>query len=217
MGSEGYLINQFITAGTNKRTDEWGGAYENRIRLAVEIVREMRAACGHDFIIIFRLSMLDLVENGSSWDEIVQLANAIKDAGATIINTGIGWHEARIPTIATQVPRAGFAWVTQKLRQEITGIPLVATNRINSPEVAEAVLSDGCADMVSMARPLLADPYFVTKAVRTIVPLRCGRASHASWLMNCRLMGARTSSTPVLGATKLAWTTRSRARRHPAL
>ena len=163
MGSEGYLINQFIAPQTNHRTDEWGGSFENRIRFAVETVRATRAKVGPNFIIIFRLSMLDLVEGGSSWDEVVALAKAIEAAGATIINTGIGWHEARIPTIATMVPRAGFAWVTQRLKGEVT-IPLVTTNRINTPEVAEDVLASGCADMVSMARPFLADADFVNKA-----------------------------------------------------
>lgn len=163
MGSEGYLINQFIAPQTNHRTDAWGGSFENRIRFAVETVRTTRAKVGPNFIIIFRLSMLDLVEGGSSWDEVVALAKAIEAAGATIINTGIGWHEARIPTIATMVPRAGFAWVTQRLKGEVK-IPLVTTNRINTPEVAEDVLASGCADMVSMARPFLADADFVNKA-----------------------------------------------------
>ncbi|MBT0961016.1 NADPH-dependent 2,4-dienoyl-CoA reductase [Denitromonas iodatirespirans] len=163
MGSEGYLINQFIAPQTNHRADEWGGSFENRIRFAVETVRATRAKVGPNFIIIFRLSMLDLVEGGSSWDEVVALAKAIEAAGATIINTGIGWHEARIPTIATMVPRAAFAWVTQRLKGEVT-IPLITTNRINTPEVAEEVLASGCADMVSMARPFLADADFVNKA-----------------------------------------------------
>ncbi|KAG6576383.1 2,4-dienoyl-CoA reductase [Phytophthora cinnamomi] len=162
MGSEGYLINQFIVEHTNKRTDQWGGAYENRIRFPVEIVKAVRAAVGKDFIIIYRLSMLDLVEKGSSWDEIVQLAKQIEAAGATIINTGIGWHEARIPTIATSVPRGGFSWVTQKMKGEVS-IPLITTNRINMPDVAEQIIADGHADMVSMARPFLADPEFVRK------------------------------------------------------
>ncbi|MBE0586170.1 MAG: NADPH-dependent 2,4-dienoyl-CoA reductase [Desulfofustis sp.] len=163
MGSEGYLINQFIVAKTNKRSDEWGGSFAQRIRFPVEIVRRIRERVGSDFIIIFRLSMLDLVRDGSSWAEVVELAQAVEQAGATIINTGIGWHEARVPTIATVVPRAGFAWVTKRLRGQV-GIPLVATNRINMPEVAERVLAEGCADMVSMARPLLADPQWVVKA-----------------------------------------------------
>lgn len=165
MGSEGYLINQFLVNRTNKRGDEWGGSYQNRIRFPIEIVKQMREAVGKDFIIIFRLSMLDLVEDGSSWQEIVELAQKIKDAGASIINTGIGWHEARIPTIATMVPRGAFSWVTKKMKQELTGIPLCTTNRINSPEVAENILATGAADMVSMARPFLADPHFVQKAM----------------------------------------------------
>ena len=163
MGSEGYLINEFIVAHTNKRTDEWGGAFDNRIRFATEIVRRTRERLGREFIIIFRLSMLDLVEDGSSFEEVVQLAQAIEAAGATLINSGIGWHEARIPTIATCVPRAGFAWVTHKLKDHV-GIPLIATNRINTPEIAEGILAEGKADMVSMARPFLADPDFVRKA-----------------------------------------------------
>ncbi len=163
MGSEGYLINQFICERTNKRTDEWGGSYENRIRFPVEIVKQMREAVGENFIIIYRLSMLDLVEKGSSWQEIVQLGKAIEQAGATIINTGIGWHEARVPTIATSVPRAAFTWVTKKMKQEVS-IPLVTTNRINTPDVAESILVQGDADMISMARPFLADPDFVVKA-----------------------------------------------------
>ena len=163
MGSEGYLINEFIAARTNQRDDEWGGAYENRIRLPLEIVRRTREKVGPNFIIIYRLSMLDLVEGGSTAEEVVQLAKAIEAAGATILNTGIGWHEARIPTIATSVPRAAFAWVTKRLKGEVS-IPLVATNRINTPEVAERLLAEGYCDMVSMARPLLADPAFVRKA-----------------------------------------------------
>ena len=163
MGSEGYLINQFIVKKTNKRTDQWGGDYENRIRFPIEIVRRMREAVGPDFIIIYRLSMLDLVKDGSSWEEIVQLGKAIEAAGASIINTGIGWHEARVPTIATMVPRAAYTWVTARLKGEV-GIPLVTSNRINMPQVAEDVLSSGDADMVSMARPFLADPDWVRKA-----------------------------------------------------
>jgi len=163
MGSEGYLINEFIAARTNQRDDEWGGSYENRIRLPLEIVRRTREKVGPNFIIIYRLSMLDLVEGGSTADEVVQLAKAIEAAGATILNTGIGWHEARIPTIATSVPRAAFAWVTKRLKGEVS-IPLVATNRINTPEVAEGLLAEGYCDMVSMARPLLADAFFVAKA-----------------------------------------------------
>ncbi|MGD1826370.1 2,4-dienoyl-CoA reductase or related NADH-dependent reductase, Old Yellow Enzyme (OYE) family [Chromobacterium violaceum] len=163
MGSEGYLINQFIARATNKRTDDWGGSFENRIRFAIETVKAVRAAVGGDFIIIYRLSMLDLVQDGSSWDEVVHLAREIEKAGATLINTGIGWHEARVPTIATMVPRGGFAWVTKKLMGQVK-IPLITTNRINTPEVAEEILAGGCADMVSMARPFLADPDFVNKA-----------------------------------------------------
>ena len=163
MGSEGYLINQFIAKRTNKRMDKWGGVYENRMRLPIELVKQTRAEVGDDYIIIFRLSMLDLVENGSSWEEIVQLAKEIEKAGATIINTGIGWHEARIPTIATSVPRAAFTWVTKKMKSEVS-IPLVTTNRINMPETAESVLANGDADIISMARPFLADPEWVNKA-----------------------------------------------------
>ncbi len=165
MGSEGYLINQFIAQRTNHRQDEWGGDYENRIRFPLEIVRQTREKVGPEFIIIYRLSMLDLVEKGSSWEEIVLLAKKIEEAGATIINTGIGWHEARIPTIATMVPRAAFTWVTKKLKGEVS-LPLITTNRINTPEVAEKILAEGEADMVSMARPLLADPDFVNKAAQ---------------------------------------------------
>ncbi len=163
MGSEGYLINEFIAERTNQRNDAWGGDASRRMRFPIEIVRRTREAVGRDFIIIYRLSMLDLVEGGQDWGEIVALAKAIEAAGASIINTGIGWHEARIPTIVTSVPRAGFAWVTQKLKGEVA-IPLVATNRINMPDVAERILADGEADMVSMARPLLADPAWANKA-----------------------------------------------------
>ncbi|MEJ6708570.1 MAG: NADPH-dependent 2,4-dienoyl-CoA reductase [Amylibacter sp.] len=163
MGSEGYFLNQFLVTHTNKRTDEWGGSYENRMRLPVEVVRRTREAVGTDFIIIYRLSMIDLVPNGSTWEEVVRLAKAVEAAGATIINTGIGWHEARIPTIATSVPRAAFSWVTKKLMGEVS-IPIITSNRINTPQVAEDVLADACADMVSMARPFLADADFVNKA-----------------------------------------------------
>ncbi|WP_286233780.1 NADPH-dependent 2,4-dienoyl-CoA reductase [Thalassotalea sediminis] len=163
MGSEGYLINQFSCIRTNKRTDEWGGAIENRMRLACEIVKAVREKVGEKFIIIFRLSMLDFVKGGNEWQDVVTMAKAIEKAGATIINTGIGWHEARIPTISTSVPRAAFTWITEKMRKEVS-LPLVTTNRINTPEVAEKVLADGQADMVSMARPFLADPEFVNKA-----------------------------------------------------
>lgn len=164
MGSEGYFLNQFLVTHTNKRTDRWGGSYENRMRLPIEVVRRTREAVGTDFIIIYRLSMIDLVPNGSTHEEVVQLAQEIEKAGATIINTGIGWHEARIPTIATSVPRAAFAWVTKKLMGKVS-IPVITSNRINSPEVAEEVLSTGCADMVSLARPMLADADFVNKAI----------------------------------------------------
>jgi len=163
MGSEGYLINQFIAERTNKRTDDWGGIYENRMRLPVAIVKSIRETVGKDFIIIYRLSMLDLVEKGSTWQEVVQLAKEIEEAGATIINTGIGWHESRIPTIATSVPRAAFTWVTKKMKEEVS-IPLITSNRINMPETAEKVLAQGDADMISMARPFLADPEWVNKA-----------------------------------------------------
>lgn len=164
MGSEGYLINQFIARRTNQREDEWGGNYKNRIKFPIQIVQKTREALGPNFIIIYRLSMLDLVEDGSSWEEVVVLAKEIEKVGATIINTGIGWHEARVPTIATMVPRKAFAWVTKKLKAEVK-IPLVAVNRINSPQTAEEVLEEGCADMVSMARPFLADPHLVFKAM----------------------------------------------------
>ena len=163
MGSEGYLLNQFIVNRTNKREDGWGGDYENRIRFPLEIIRRVREAVGREFIIIYRLSMLDLVEGGSSFDEIVQLGKAVEQAGATIINTGIGWHEARIPTIATKVPRAAFTWASAKVREALS-VPVITSNRINMPEMAESVLARGDADMVSMARPFLADPEFVQKA-----------------------------------------------------
>jgi 2,4-dienoyl-CoA reductase (NADPH2) len=163
MGSEGYLINEFISARTNQRTDVWGGTYAARIRFPIEIVKRVRAAVGEKFIIIYRLSMLDLVDQGSTFEEVLELAKAIESAGANILNTGIGWHEARIPTIATKVPRAAFAWVTKRLMGHVK-IPLVATNRINMPDVAEKVLAEGNADMVSMARPFLADADFVRKA-----------------------------------------------------
>ncbi|NAX17007.1 MULTISPECIES: NADPH-dependent 2,4-dienoyl-CoA reductase [unclassified Vibrio] len=163
MGSEGYLINQFICKRTNMRYDDWGGSYENRIRLPIEIVKAIRAVVGKEFIIIFRLSMLDLVEEGSTFEEVLMLAKALEQAGVTIINTGIGWHEARVPTIATQVPRAAFTWVTEKIRPHLS-VPVVTCNRINTPEEAEKILATGQADMVSMARPFLADPEFVAKA-----------------------------------------------------
>ncbi|WP_350305398.1 NADPH-dependent 2,4-dienoyl-CoA reductase [Photorhabdus viridis] len=177
MGSEGYLINQFLTTRTNHRQDQWGGSFENRMRFAVEVVKAVRQATGREFILIYRLSMLDLVEEGSDWQEIEQLAVAIEQAGASIINTGIGWHEARIPTIATMVPRAGFSWVTQNLMGKVS-IPLITTNRINDPEIAEQALAQGCADMVSMARPFLADAEFVLKAQQ-------GRADEINTCIGC--------------------------------
>ncbi len=164
MGSEGYLINQFIAKRTNHRTDAWGGDYSNRIQFPLEIIKRTRKQVGEHFIIIYRLSMLDLVEGGSTWEEVVHLAKAVEKAGATLINTGIGWHEARVPTIGSVVPRGGFAWVTKRLMGEVS-IPLIATNRINTPEIAENILEEGCADMVSMARPFLADSQFVQKAM----------------------------------------------------
>ncbi|HEV3430636.1 MAG TPA: NADPH-dependent 2,4-dienoyl-CoA reductase [Paraburkholderia sp.] len=177
MGSEGYLINEFIAMRTNHRTDRWGGSYENRMRFPVEIVRRVRERVGRDFIIIYRLSMLDLVEGGSTLEEVVQLAQAVEQAGATIINTGIGWHEARIPTIATKVPRGAWAWVTQQLMGKVS-VPLVATNRINTPELAEQLLAEGACDMISMARPFLADAAFVRKA-------REGRADEINTCIGC--------------------------------
>ncbi|MFF7254076.1 oxidoreductase [Streptomyces microflavus] len=177
MGSEGYLVNEFIVSATNHRTDRWGGSYENRIRFPVEIVRRVRERVGSDFILIYRLSMLDLVPGGSTLEEVVTLAKEIEAAGATIINTGIGWHEARIPTIATSVPRAAFTWVTKKVRGAVS-VPLVTSNRINTPEVAEEVLASGRADMVSMARPFLADPEFVAKAA-------AGRADAINTCIGC--------------------------------
>lgn len=166
MGSEGYLLNQFLAAQTNKRDDAWGGSYENRMRLPVEVVARVRDAVGPDFLIIYRISLLDLVPGGSTWDEVIELAKAMEHAGADVLNSGIGWHEARIPTIATSVPRAAFTWITEKLRSEVA-LPVVATNRINTPRVAENVLASGAADMVSMARPFLADPDFVKKAAQS--------------------------------------------------
>jgi len=177
MGSEGYLLNEFLVRHTNRRSDAWGGSYENRMRFPVEIVSRIREAVGRDFIIVFRLSLIDLVPDGSLWDEVVRLARAVEGAGATLINSGIGWHEARVPTIATSVPRAAFTWLTGKLRGAV-GIPVIATNRINTPEVAERVLADGQADMVSMARPFLADPEFVAKAA-------AGRADEINTCIAC--------------------------------
>ncbi len=182
MGSEGYFINQFLARHTNQRDDEWGGDYSQRMRLPLEIVARTREAVGPDFILIYRLSMIDLVPGGSAWDEVVTLGKAVAQGGATIINTGIGWHEARVPTIATSVPRAAFAWLTQKMKAEFAAVgiatPLVTSNRINTPEVAEQLLAEGCADMVSMARPLLADPYFVKKAAQ-------GRADEINTCIAC--------------------------------
>ncbi len=163
MGSEGYLLNEFLVTHTNKRTDEWGGSYSNRMRLPIAVVARVRDAVGPAFIIIYRLSIIDLIPNGSTWDEVVMLAKAIETAGATILNTGIGWHEARVPTIATSVPRAAFSWLTKRLMGEVA-IPIITSNRINTPEVAENILADGAGDMVSMARPFLADSQFMAKA-----------------------------------------------------
>ncbi|MBC3877894.1 NADPH-dependent 2,4-dienoyl-CoA reductase [Undibacterium sp. FT79W] len=237
MGSEGYLINEFIAARTNQRDDEWGGAYENRIRFPVEIVRRIREKVGSNFIIIYRLSMLDLVEGGSTLDEVIQLAKAIEEAGATIINTGIGWHEARIPTIATKVPRAAYAWVTQKLKGHVT-IPLVATNRINTPDVAEQLLADDFCDMVSMARPLLADPLFMRKAeqgkadeINTCIGCNQAcldhtfggkitsclvnpRACHETELLNAKLDKAKRIAVVGAGPAGLSFATTAASRGH---
>ncbi len=182
MGSEGYLINQFLAAPTNQRSDRWGGDYANRMRLALEIVSRVREAVGPDFILIYRLSLIDLIPDGSSWAEVIELARAVTAAGATILNSGIGWHEARVPTIATSVPRAAFAWVTKKLRDDLRAlgllVPVVASNRINTPGVAEQVLAEGSADLVSLARPFLADPAFVAKAA-------AGRADEINTCIAC--------------------------------
>ena len=180
MGSEGYFLNQFLVTHTNRRSDRWGGSYENRMRLPVEVVRRVRAAVGTDFIVIYRISLIDLIPEGSTWEEVALLARAVQAAGATLLNTGIGWHEARVPTIATSVPRAAFGWLTQRLRGEVS-IPVITSNRINTPEVAEGLLAGGVADMVSMARPFLADPDFVAKAAAgraaTIAPcIACNQA-----------------------------------------
>ena len=177
MGSEGYFLNQFLVRHTNKRTDAWGGSFENRMRLPVEVMKRVRAAVGDDFIVIFRISLIDLVPDGSTWDEVVTLAKAIEAAGASMINTGIGWHEARVPTIATSVPRAAFTWLTGRLRPEVS-IPVITSNRINTPGVAEEVLASGSADMISMARPFLADPDFVNKA-------QTGRATEIAPCIAC--------------------------------
>ena len=180
MGSEGYFLNQFLVTRTNQRSDRWGGSYQNRMRLPLEVIRRVYSAVGSDFLIIYRLSLIDLIPNGSNWDEIVELATGVENAGATIINTGIGWHESRVPTIATSVPRNAFAWVTKKLMGEVN-IPIIASNRINSPEVIETLLAEGYADLISMARPFLADSQFVKKAAlnqsNSIVPcIACNQA-----------------------------------------
>ena len=177
MGSEGYFLNQFLVRHVNKRTDRWGGDYANRMRLPVEVVRRVREAVGREFILIYRISLIDLIPDGSTWDEVVLLAKAIEAAGASLLNTGIGWHEARVPTIATSVPRAAFAWLTARLRPEVS-IPVITSNRINTPEVAEGILAGGAADMVSMARPFLADPDFVAKAAE-------GRAAQIAPCIAC--------------------------------
>jgi 2,4-dienoyl-CoA reductase (NADPH2) len=180
MGSEGYFLNQFLVTHVNRRQDRWGGSYANRMRLPVEVVARVRAAVGDDFLIIYRISLIDLVPDGSTWPEVVELAKAVEAAGASMLNTGIGWHEARVPTIATSVPRRAFTWLTARLRPEVS-IPVITSNRINTPDVAEAVLAEGAADMVSMARPFLADPDFVAKAAsgraREIAPcIACNQA-----------------------------------------
>ena len=180
MGSEGYLINQFLVSHTNKRSDSWGGTYENRMRFPLEVLKRIRKEVGKNFLIIYRLSLIDLIPNGSSWDEVVYLAKKVESAGANIINSGIGWHEARVPTIATSVPKRAFSWVTKKLYGEVS-IPIVATNRINSPKIAEEILVEECADLVSLARPFLADQDFVKKAKngkgKEIVPcIACNQA-----------------------------------------
>ena len=177
MGSEGYLINQFLAPHTNHRTDRWGGSPENRMRFPIEIVRRIREALGADFLVMYRMSLLDLVPDGQTWDETVTLAHAVEAAGADVVNTGIGWHEARVPTILTQVPRAAWAATTARLRPEL-GIPVCASNRINTPEVAEEILASGGADLVSMARPFLADPDFVAKAA-------AGRADEINTCIGC--------------------------------
>ena len=206
MGSEGYFLNQFIVKHTNKRTDRWGGSYENRIRLPLEVVRRVREAAGPDFILIYRLSMIDLVPEGSTTEEVIHLAREVEKAGASIINTGIGWHEARVPTIATSVPRRAFTWVTRKLMGEVS-IPVITSNRINMPEVAESVLADGCADMVSMARPFLADADFVLKAqageAETIAPcIACNQAcldhTFSGKLTSCLVNPRACSETELL-------------------
>ncbi|MDA7593163.1 NADPH-dependent 2,4-dienoyl-CoA reductase [Rhodobacteraceae bacterium] len=211
MGSEGYFLNQFLVRHTNKRTDQWGGSYENRMRLPIEVVARVREAVGQDFILIFRLSMIDLIPDGSTHGEVVTLAKEVERAGATIINTGIGWHEARIPTIATSVPRAAFAWVTKKLMGKVS-IPIITSNRINTPEVAEEVLEAGCADMVSMARPFLADPNFMKKAIsgneKTIAPcIACNQAcldhTFSGKISSCLVNPKACFETELLSTTAL--------------
>ena len=211
MGSEGYFLNQFLVRHTNKRTDQWGGSYENRMRLPIEVVARVREAVGQDFILIFRLSMIDLISDGSTHGEVVTLAKEVERAGATIINTGIGWHEARIPTIATSVPRAAFAWVTKKLMGKVS-IPIITSNRINTPEVAEEVLEAGCADMVSMARPFLADPNFMKKAIsgneKTIAPcIACNQAcldhTFSGKISSCLVNPKACFETELLSTTAL--------------
>ena len=211
MGSEGYFLNQFLVRHTNKRTDQWGGSYENRMRLPIEVVARVREAVGEDFILIFRLSMIDLIPDGSTHGEVVTLAKEVERAGATIINTGIGWHEARIPTIATSVPRAAFAWVTKKLMGKVS-IPIITSNRINTPEVAEEVLEAGCADMVSMARPFLADPNFMKKAIsgneKTIAPcIACNQAcldhTFSGKISSCLVNPKACFETELLSTTAL--------------
>jgi 2,4-dienoyl-CoA reductase (NADPH2) len=206
MGSEGYFINQFLAPRTNRRTDRWGGPFANRMRLPVEVVARVREAVGPDFILIYRLSLIDLVPEGQTWDDVVTLARAVETAGASIINSGIGWHEARVPTIATSVPRGAWAWVTKKLMGQV-GLPLVATNRINTPEVAEAILADGAADMVSLARPFLADPDFVAKAqagqaVRIAPCIACNQAcldhTFAGKVSSCLVNPAACHETEVV-------------------
>ena len=196
MGSEGYLINQFICKRTNMRYDEWGGSYEKRMRFPLEIVKSIREAVGKDFIIIFRLSMLDLVEQGSTFEDVVLLAQKLEEAGVTIINTGIGWHEARIPTIATQVPRGAFSWVTEKVKPHVS-IPVITCNRINTPEEAERIISSGQADMVSMARPFLADPDFVNKAAQ----------DQAQFINTCIGCNQRVLITCSKGNVRAVWLT----------
>jgi 2,4-dienoyl-CoA reductase (NADPH2) len=197
MGSEGYLINEFLAARTNQRDDQWGGDYARRMRFAIEVVKAVRQRAGHDFIIIYRLSMLDLVNDGSTLAEVTELAKAIEAAGATIINTGIGWHEARIPTIATPVPRGAFSWVTRKLKGAVS-IPLITTNRINDPQVAEDILARGDADMVSMARPFLADAEFMSKAQRD----RAGRSIPASVATRRVSIGSSSAKSPPVWSTR---------------